>query len=40
VPVIGWVGRLDRKKRVEDVLAAAALLSLDPPSILVESADL
>jgi polysaccharide biosynthesis protein PelF len=27
VPVIGWVGRLDRKKRVEDVLAAAALLS-------------
>jgi len=27
VPVIGWVGRLDHKKRVEDVLAAAALLS-------------
>ncbi len=27
VPVIGWVGRLDRKKRVEDVLAAAALLA-------------
>jgi len=26
VPVVGWVGRLDRKKRVEDVLAAAALL--------------
>lgn len=27
VPVIGWVGRLDRKKRVEDVLAAAAVLA-------------
>lgn len=27
VPVVGWVGRLDRKKRVEDVLAAAALLA-------------
>lgn len=26
VPVIGWVGRLDRKKRVEDFLRAAALL--------------
>ncbi len=25
-PVIGWVGRLDRKKRVEDFLSAAALL--------------
>jgi glycosyltransferase involved in cell wall biosynthesis len=25
-PVIGWVGRLDRKKRVEDFIAAAALL--------------
>ena len=25
-PVIGWIGRLDRKKRVEDFLAAAALL--------------
>ncbi len=25
-PVIGWVGRLDRKKRVEDFLQAAALL--------------
>lgn len=24
--VIGWVGRLDRKKRVEDVIAAAALV--------------
>ncbi len=27
VPVISWVGRLDRKKRVEDVLAAAAMLA-------------
>ena len=27
VPVIGWVGRLDRKKRVEDVLAAASVLA-------------
>ncbi len=26
VPVIGWVGRLDRKKRVEDFLRAAAYL--------------
>ncbi|CAN5193251.1 hypothetical protein BH18CHL2_BH18CHL2_06760 [soil metagenome] len=25
-PLIGWVGRLDRKKRVEDFLAAAALV--------------
>jgi glycosyltransferase involved in cell wall biosynthesis len=25
-PVVGWVGRLDRKKRVEDFIAAAALL--------------
>ncbi len=25
-PVIGWVGRLDRKKRVEDAIAAAALV--------------
>ncbi len=25
-PVIGWVGRLDRKKRVEDFLSAAALV--------------
>lgn len=27
VPVVGWVGRLDRKKRVEDVIHAAALLT-------------
>jgi polysaccharide biosynthesis protein PelF len=26
VPVIGWVGRLDRKKRVEDFLAAASII--------------
>ena len=25
-PLIGWVGRLDRKKRVEDFLEAAALV--------------
>ncbi len=31
VPVVGWVGRLDRKKRVEDVLAAAALLARRRP---------
>ncbi len=31
VPVIGWVGRLDRKKRVEDVLSAAALLAEERP---------
>ncbi len=29
VPVIGWVGRLDRKKRVEDFLHAVALLRRD-----------
>lgn len=33
VPVIGWVGRLDRKKRVEDVLAAAALLASTHPDV-------
>jgi len=26
IPVIGWVGRLDRKKRVEDFIRAAALV--------------
>src|SRR5262249_19163751 len=26
MPVIGWVGRLDRKKRVEDFIRAAGLL--------------
>jgi polysaccharide biosynthesis protein PelF len=31
VPVLGWVGRLDRKKRVEDVLAAAELLRRTHP---------
>jgi polysaccharide biosynthesis protein PelF len=30
-PAIGWVGRLDRKKRVEDFLQAAALLHRDYP---------
>lgn len=29
VPVIGWVGRLDRKKRVEDFVRAAALLHVE-----------
>jgi glycosyltransferase involved in cell wall biosynthesis len=33
VPVIGWVGRLDRKKRVEDVLAAATLLADRRPQV-------
>lgn len=33
VPVVGWVGRLDRKKRVEDVLAAAALLADRRPEV-------
>lgn len=26
VPLVGWVGRLDRKKRVEDFIAAAAIV--------------
>jgi len=30
-PVIGWVGRLDRKKRVEDFIQAAALVHRDHP---------
>ncbi len=30
-PLIGWVGRLDRKKRVEDVIHAAALLRATQP---------
>lgn len=34
VPVIGWVGRLDRKKRVEDVVAAAALVHRQRPDAL------
>jgi polysaccharide biosynthesis protein PelF len=33
VPVFGWVGRLDRKKRVEDVLAAADLLGRTHPEV-------
>lgn len=33
VPVIGWIGRLDRKKRVEDVLAAAAVLARRRPQV-------
>ncbi len=31
VPLIGWVGRLDRKKRVEDFLRAAALVRARHP---------
>lgn len=31
-PVIGWVGRLDRKKRVEDFIRAAALVHHEHPS--------
>src|SRR3954447_7023385 len=30
-PLVGWVGRLDRKKRVEDFVAAAALLRARRP---------
>jgi len=33
VPVIGWLGRLDRKKRVEDVLTAAAALAQQRPQV-------
>ena len=31
VPLIGWVGRLDAKKRVEDFIAAAALVRAERP---------
>lgn len=31
VPLIGWVGRLDRKKRVEDFIEAAALVHRTRP---------
>jgi polysaccharide biosynthesis protein PelF len=31
-PVVGWVGRLDRKKRVEDFIRAAALVHHEHPS--------
>jgi glycosyltransferase involved in cell wall biosynthesis len=33
VPVVGFVGRLDRKKRVEDLLAAAARLAEHRPHV-------
>lgn len=33
VPVIGWIGRLDHKKRVQDVLAAAAVLRSAHPEV-------
>jgi glycosyltransferase involved in cell wall biosynthesis len=32
-PVVGWVGRLDRKKRVEDFIRAAALLHDRHPNV-------
>jgi glycosyltransferase involved in cell wall biosynthesis len=32
VPVIGWVGRLDRKKRVEDFIHAAAIVHVARPA--------
>ncbi len=32
-PVVGWVGRLDRKKRVEDALRAVALLRETLPDV-------
>ncbi len=31
-PVIGWVGRLDRKKRVEDFIRAAAVVTVKRPT--------
>ena len=31
-PAIGWIGRLDRKKRVEDFLAAAAIVRRELPA--------
>jgi polysaccharide biosynthesis protein PelF len=31
VPVVGWIGRLDRKKRLEDFLRAAALVRREQP---------
>jgi glycosyltransferase involved in cell wall biosynthesis len=33
-PVIGWVGRLDEKKRVEDFIAAAAIVHRQRPDLL------
>ncbi len=32
VPLIGWVGRLDRKKRVEDFIGAAAIVHQQRPN--------
>lgn len=32
-PVVGWVGRLDRKKRVEDFIRAAALIHEHDPRV-------
>ncbi len=32
-PIVGWVGRLDRKKRVEDFIAAAAIVHQQRPNI-------
>lgn len=32
MPVVGWVGRLDRKKRVEDFVQAAALVRQEHPA--------
>lgn len=32
-PLVGWIGRLDRKKRVEDFLAAAALVHRRHPEV-------
>lgn len=34
VPVVGWLGRLDAKKRVEDFIAAAALVHGQRPDVL------
>ncbi|MFN2469493.1 MAG: glycosyltransferase family 4 protein [Gaiellaceae bacterium] len=33
VPAIGWVGRLDRKKRVEDFLRAASIIRRSRPDV-------
>ena len=33
VPLVGWVGRLDAKKRVEDFLEAAALVARQRPGV-------
>ncbi|KQT45689.1 glycosyl transferase family 1 [Devosia sp. Leaf420] len=34
IPVIGWVGRLDEKKRVEDFITAAAIVHQQRPDVL------